>query len=99
MNWYQPIFENYPNPSTKVIKFATKYLPNLDKIVTASNYSLGAIINPMILVCLTDVLNKEDSLQVLDFLVANSYSPEYFVCIAIAILAMFEGRICKMNSV
>lgn len=58
MNWYQPVFENYPNPSTKVINFARKYLPKLDKKIIASNYSLGAILNPMILVCLTDVLNK-----------------------------------------
>lgn len=64
-----------------------------------SNYSLGAIINPMILVCLTDVLNKQDSLQVLDFLVSNPFSPEYFICVAVAIVAMFEGQLCKMRSV
>ncbi len=75
MNWYQPMFENYPNPSKKVVEFSKKYLPNLDKKVTASNYSLAAILNPMILVCLTDVLNKEDSLQIMDFLVTNPYSP------------------------
>jgi len=34
MNWYQPIFENYPNPSKKVIDFAKKYLPQLDKKIT-----------------------------------------------------------------
>jgi hypothetical protein len=89
MNWCQPIFENYPNPSKKVIDFARKYLPKLEKKVTGSNYTLGAILNPMILVCLTDVLNKDDSLQVLDFLISNPYSPEYFICVAVAIVAMF----------
>jgi hypothetical protein len=82
-----------------VIDFARKYLPNLEKKVTGSNYTLGAILNPMILVCLTDVLNKEDSLQVLDFLISNPYSPEYFICVAVAIVAMFEEQLCKMKSV
>jgi hypothetical protein len=53
----------------------------------------------MVLVCLTDVLNKEESLQVLDFLVSNPFSPEYFICIAISIIANFEENLCKLNSV
>lgn len=65
----------------------------------ASNYTLGAILNPMILVCLTDVLNKEDSLQIMDFLVTNPFNPELFICITIQIVAMCEDQLCKLNSV
>lgn len=75
LNWYQPLFENYPNPSKRIITFAKKILPALDKKVSGFNYSLGAVLNPMFLVCLTDILNKDDSLQLLDFLVTNPYSP------------------------
>lgn len=64
-----------------------------------SNYTLAAILNPMILVCLTDVLNKDDSLQVMDFLVTNPFNPEFFICLAIQIVAMSEERLCKLNSV
>lgn len=65
----------------------------------ASNYTLGAILNPMILVSLTDVLNKDDSLQIMDFLVTNPFNPELFICIAIQIVVMSENRLCKLSSV
>lgn len=31
LNWYHPIFNDYPNPSRDVINVFTKYLPKLEK--------------------------------------------------------------------
>lgn len=62
LNWYQPIYENYPNPSKKIVDFAKKHLKKLDAKVNTYNYTLSAVLNPMILVCFTDVLNRKDSL-------------------------------------
>lgn len=53
----------------------------------------------MILVCLTDVLNKEDSLQLLDFLITNPYSPEYFLTSAISIILYVEDELCKLKTI
>ena len=39
------------------------------------DYPLSAIIQPLLLVALTDVLNKEDTLEVYDYLVAHPFSP------------------------
>ncbi len=87
MNWYQPVYENYPNASKKIVDFAKKFLHKLDKKISSiSEYTLASIINPMIVVCLTDVLNRQDSLQLLDFLVTNPQCPELFLCAAISII-------------
>lgn len=55
--------------------YARKHLKKLENRVNDFEYPLSAVLNPILLVCLTDILNKEDSLQLLDFLIAHPFSP------------------------
>jgi hypothetical protein len=58
MNWLKPLFNDYPNSSKLVMSFFSSQLPMLEKRVNDLNYPLSSIIHPMLMVSLTDVLNK-----------------------------------------
>lgn len=99
VNWLRPIFEDYPNSSKKIMGFMGKRLRKLEKRVNALDYPLSALIQPLLLVSLTDILNKQHTLQVFDYLAAHPFSPELYLCIVAVILSKMEDRLCALESV
>jgi hypothetical protein len=75
LNWLRPVFEDYPNSSKKVMGFFSKKLRKLERRVNSLDYPLSAIIQPVLLVSLTDVLNKQHTLEVFDYLAAHPFTP------------------------
>lgn len=51
------------------------------------------------MVGLTDILNKDETLQVYDYLVAHPYSPELYLSITAVILKAMEDKLCAMMSI
>jgi hypothetical protein len=60
---------------------------------------LSAIIQPLLLVGLTDILNKDNTLEVYDYLAGHPFSPELYLCITSTILSKVEDRLCMLESV
>ena len=75
LNWFRPIFEDYPNSSKSIMNFCSRQLRNLEKKINSFDYPLSAIIQPVLLVALTDVLNKQQTIEVYDYLVAHPFTP------------------------
>jgi hypothetical protein len=57
------------------MSFFSKKLKNLEKKVNALDYPLSAIIQPLLLVSLTDILNKQNTLEIFDYLAAHPFTP------------------------
>lgn len=62
LNWFRPIFEDYPNSSKNIMNFFSAHLKKLEKKVNSFDYPLSAIIQPLLIVALTDILNKQQTL-------------------------------------
>ena len=99
VNWFRPIFEDYPNSSKRVMAFFSKKLSKLEKKVNSLDYPLSAIVQPLLLVSMTDILNKQNTLEVFDFLAAHPFSPELYLCIIACILSRVEDKLCTYNTV
>lgn len=93
------MFEDYPNSSKSIMGFFSRYLSKLEKKVNSFDYPLSAIIQPLLLVGLTDILNKEETLQVYDYLVAHPFSPELYLCVAVTIVSQVEDKLCNLSSI
>ena len=79
--------------------FFSRQLPDLERRVNSLDYPLSAVLEPLLLVVLTDILNKEQTLKVFDFLVSRPFSPELFLCVTAAIVGSIEGQLCKIGSI
>jgi hypothetical protein len=99
LNWFRPLFQNYPNSSKTVMNFFSRHLKKLEKKMNSFDYPLSAIVQPLLLVALTDILNKQDTLEIYDYLAAHPYSPELFLCIAVTIVSKVEDKLCALASV
>ncbi len=77
------------------MSFFSANLNLLEAKINKLNYPLSAVIWPSLSVCLTDIVNKKNSLEILDYLVSHPYSPEMFLCIAVSIFKHIEKDICK----
>ena len=77
----------------------SSHLGKLEQKVNLLDYPLSAILHPSLLVSLTDVLNKEDWLEVFDYLLSHPYSPWLYVCILLEMIKMVEGSLLKSTSV
>lgn len=86
VNWFRPLFEDYPNSSRKVMAFLGKRLKKLEKKVNSLDYPLSAIMQPLLLVSLTDILNKQNTLEVFDYLAAHPFTPELYLCIVAVVV-------------
>lgn len=62
LNWLLPVFNDHPNPSKLIMAFCSKHLRKLETKVNSLDYPLSAILNPSLLVVLTDILTKQQSL-------------------------------------
>lgn len=69
------------------MSFFSTQLPRLEKKINSFDYPLSAIVQPLLLVGLTDILNKDETLQIYDYLVSHPYSPELYLCVAVAIIS------------
>ena len=74
-------------------------LSKLNEKINIFDYPLSSVINPMLISCLTDVLNRQDWLQVFDYLVAHPFQPELLVGVALAVVRSVEGKLIKLGSV
>jgi hypothetical protein len=99
VNWLRPVFEDYPSSSKKVMGFFGKRLRKLEKRVNALDYPLSAIVQPLLLVSLTDVLNRQHTLEVFDYLAAHPFAPELYLCIVAVILVKVEDKLCSLGTV
>lgn len=99
LNWLHPVLIDYPNPPKKVMELFEEELPKLNQKVNSFDYPLSAIIQPMFVVSLTDVLNKRDWLELMDFLVTNAFKPELYISSAMAIVKSVEENLIKLKSV
>lgn len=99
INWLKPFFEDYPNSSKRVMGFLGRRVRKLEKKVNSLDYPLSAIVQPLLLVSLTDILNKQHTLEVFDYLVAHPFTPELYLCIVAVILTRMEDKLCSLNSV
>ena len=99
MNWFRPIFQDYPNSSRSVMSFFSRHLRKLQKKVNSFDYPLSAIVQPLLLVALTDVLNKQETLEIYDYLVAHPFNPQLYLCVAVVIVMKVEDRLCGMGSI
>lgn len=81
------------------MNFCSRQLRNLEKKINSFDYPLSAIIQPVLLVALTDVLNKEQTIEVYDYLVAHPFTPELYLCLAVTIVAKMEEKLCRMGSI
>jgi hypothetical protein len=99
VNWFRPLFEDYPNSSKKIMGFFGKRLKKLEKKVNSLDYPLSAIIQPLLLVSLTDILNKQNTLEVFDYLAAHPFTPELYLCIIAVTLSKVEDKLCTLGTV
>lgn len=53
----------------------------------------------MLSVAMTDVLNRDQWLQVFDFLVTYPFSPWFYLCIGMALLKSVEEKFCRCQKV
>ena len=60
---------------------------------------MSAIIQPLLLVAMTDILNKQDTLEVYDYLAAHPFSPELYLCIAVTVVSKVEEKLCGLSSI
>lgn len=79
--------------------FFSKKLGKLEKKVNSLDYPLSAIVQPLLLVSMTDILNKQNTLEVFDFLAAHPFTPELYLCIIASILSRVEDKLCTYNTV
>jgi DNA-directed RNA polymerase subunit L len=70
--------------------FCSKQLKKLEKKVNNFDYPLSAIIQPILLVSLTDILNKEQTIEAYDYLVAHPFTPELYLCLVVTIVSKME---------
>ena len=63
------------------------------------DYPLSAVVHPSLVVSLTDVFNKEDWLEIFDYLLAHPYSPWMYVCILLEMVKMVEASLLKSTTV
>jgi hypothetical protein len=79
--------------------FFSKKLRKLEKRVNALDYPLSAIVQPLLLVSLTDILNKQNTLEIFDYLASHPFTPELYLCIIASILSKVEDKLCTLNTV
>lgn len=97
-NWAVNWFRDYPTPPKDVIDFMSQQLPELHNKVICFGYPFSSFIWPMFLVLFTDVLNKDDWLQLFDYVFINPNSPEILLCCIVALLKSLDKHLLKANS-
>lgn len=57
------------------MKFFSEHLKKLEKKINGFDYPLSAVIQPILLVAMTDILNRQQTLQIYDYLVSYPFTP------------------------
>jgi hypothetical protein len=99
LNWLRPLFRDFPNANKQMMEVFEAELGALRQKVEALDYPLSALVAPMFVVALTDVLNRDDWLRLCDFWVTEPNEPWLCVCAAVAIVKAVEERLLKLPSV
>ena len=74
-------------------------MPKLNEKINSFDYPISAVINPMFVASLTDILNRQDWLQIFDHLVTRPFQPGLYITIGLAIVKCVEARLLKLSSV
>ena len=89
-NWAICWFRDYPTPPVEVTDFMARQLPQLDSLVRSFGYSFSSLVWPMFLVNFSDVLNKQDWLQLFDYLLIHPSRPWLLLCCIVALLQSLQ---------
>lgn len=74
-------------------------MPRLNEKINSLDYPMSAVINPMFVATLTDVLNRQDWLQIFDHLVTHSFEPGLYIAVGLAIVKSVENNLLKLTSI
>lgn len=99
MNHFLPVMINFPEPNKVVMELFESYLRELTAKVESLNYPLSSVINPIFVVSMTDILNRNDWLVIFDYLTANSTRPWLYVCVVMVIVKSIEKKLIKMKTI
>ena len=107
VHWFQHFIQNPLNPPVfllqtveKLLEYHEPYLCEHLKNIFETNegeYYLQEMIWSLMRGILTDVLNHDDWLTLMDFLVFNRNQPKYFIYFVVAFLSYFKDNLLDEN--
>ena len=99
LNWGQHFFEYAPNPPVDFFKSVNEIIMAEDKefweFLQERRISSIFLLWPSLQVLFTNVLQKDEWLALMDFLILNRQKPEFFVYFSAVLLLSYKTKIMK----
>jgi len=99
LNWGQHFFEYAPNPPINYFKYVNEIIMNEDKefwdFLQERKVSSIYLIWPSFQVLFTDILQKDEWLSLMDFLILNHKKPEFLIYFSAILILSYKSKIMK----
>jgi len=102
LHWGQHFFEYFPNPPVSIIQSVEELLKyhELELYTYFKNIGLNMVdyVWPFLKSLFTTIINKDDWLSLLDFIVLQNKEPQYFLLFILAYLSYFKEPLMRIKT-